>query len=126
MIYPSPLEEHLGQTWDPTQNEGGIAQANIVVSEFLDAMASNRVPSVTLDDIRIAADTLGTFAGYPIDAANMDMFLTSRKAASYRAVEPVLRCYVADMNALIQSRIAAIRFAASLPLKPPTDADLPF
>jgi hypothetical protein len=119
MVIPSPLEEHLGQVWDPTQHQEEIAEANQLLGKFLDDMSSNRVPSVTLEQIRRAADTLGTYAGYPVDAVHMEAFLESPKAsASYRATASVLRGYVDDMNSLIQARIAAAESATSHPSSP--------
>ena len=107
MTFPSPLEEHLGQVWDPTQHQQEIAEANSLLCTFLEDMSNNRVPSVTLAAIRRSTDTLGTYAGYPVDAVHMDAILKSRKAtASYRFAALVLRDYVDDMNSLIQCRIA--------------------
>ena len=112
-MIPSPLEEHLGQIWDPSAHSAEIADANRVLEQFLEDMHANRAPSSDLRSLRQAAGTLGLYAGYPSDVSHMESFLESRAAASYRTTESFLKNFVPAMNELIQLRLLTLRLRAS-------------
>lgn len=108
-VVPTPLEEHLGEVWDPRNHEGEITSATELLSKFVDDMENGRPTEITLDRVREAAGTLGQYSGYPDEAFGMDCFLESPVASSsYRAVAQALPSFIRGMNALIQSRAAKL------------------
>lgn len=112
MVFPSEFEEYSGQAFDPRQYQQEIADANRVLKGFLDDMDANRVPIATLKELRIATGTIGLYAGYTLDACNMESFLDSEEAgSSYRNTASILKGYVGEMNALIQARMKAAQAA---------------
>ena len=112
MVFPSENEEYTGQVFDPRQYQQEIAGANRVLKGFLDDMDANRVPIATLKEVRIAACTIGLYAGYPLDACNIETFLDSEEAgSSYRKTASILKGFVGEMNALIQARLKAAEAA---------------
>ena len=130
-VVPTPLEEHLGEVWDPRGHEEKIAIANQFLSRFVEDMNNGKVPQFTLDQVREAAGTLGHFSGYPDDAHSMDCFLDSPFASSsYRAVAKALPSFMNDMNSLIHARIEKLSEQSNPPLpaaqRSTVDDDLPF
>ena len=130
-VVPSPLEEHLGEIWDPRGHEGGIADANSLLAMFVGYMAEGRVPPVTLDQVRTSAETLGHYAGYPEEAYAMECILDSSYASSsYRKVAEALPAFLEEMNALIRARISQLNrstiYPATVASRPVSDDDLPF
>ena len=108
-VVPTPLEEHLGEVWDPRGHEAQIATANELLCRFVEDMKKGRLTELTLDRVREAAGTLGYYSGYPDDAYSMDCFLDSPLASSsYLAVAQALPAFIQDMNALIQARAAKL------------------
>lgn len=108
MVFPSEVEKHFGEVFDPRKYQQEIADANRVLKDFLDDMDANRVPIATLKEVRMAAGTIGLYAGYPRDAGNMESFLDSEQAgSSYRKTASILKDFVGEMNALIQARMKA-------------------
>lgn len=126
-VVPTPIEEHLGEVWDPRGHEDEIANAKELLGGFVEDMNNGRVPQFVMDQVREAAGTLGHFAGYPDNAHGMDCFLDSRFALSYREVAQVLPSFIDDMNTLIQARIAKL---SELPVvatrRSIGDDDIPF
>ena len=115
MVFPSEYEEYAGQVLDPRLYQQEIADANRVLESFLEDMNDNRLPIATLKEIRIAAGTIGLYAGYPLDACNMETFLDSEQAgSSYRKTASILKDFVEEMNALIQARMKAAQAAEYL------------
>ena len=130
-VVPTPLEEHLGEIYDPRGHEEKIAVAYDRLGSFIEDMNSGKQPQLTLDQVREATGTLGHFSGYPDEAYNMDCFLDSPLASSsYRAVAQALPSFIMNMNTLIQARIAKLSEQSNpqIPVarKATDDADLPF
>jgi hypothetical protein len=125
------MEDHLGKIWDPSRDHETVSEVNRVLGAFLDDIEKRRVPSLGLSQVSDAAETLGCYAGYPIEVVHMTGYLESPAAgASYQKVAPVLRAYMSDMNALIDQRV---KFALSqAKVSPPgrrekmRDEDIPF
>jgi hypothetical protein len=114
MVIPSPIEEHLGQVWDPRQHQEEIEESNRVLRQFIEDMDAGRVPDATMGHIRTAAASLGEFAGYPSEACNMESFLDSAEASSsYRTTVSILKVFVDEMNTLILARMNHSKLAAS-------------
>lgn len=112
MVFPSEVEKHFGEVFDPRQYQQEIADANRVLKGFLDDMDANRVPIATLKEVRMAAGAIGLYAGYPLEACNMETFLDSEQAgSSYRKTASILKNFVGEMNALIQARMKAAQAA---------------
>lgn len=106
MVFPSEFEEHTGQVFDPLLHQQEITDANQVLEGFLKDMDENRLPIATLQEVRMAAGTIGLYAGYPVDACNMESFLDSDLAgSSYRETALILKKFVIYMNVLIQTRM---------------------
>jgi hypothetical protein len=126
-VVPTPIEEHLGEVWDPRGHEDEIANANELLGSFVEDMNNGKVPKLVMDQVRKAAGTLGHFAGYPDNAYSMDCFLDSPLASSYREVAQELPAFIGDMNTLIQDRIAKL---SELPVvatrRSISDDDIPF
>jgi hypothetical protein len=130
-IVPTLLEEHLGEIWDPRGHKEPIANANALLSRFVEEMNRGQLTEITLDHVREAAGTLGHYSGYPDDAFRMDCFLDSPLASSsYRAVAQALPSFIKDMNALIAARAVKLDEFSNPPAPiAPTrvnDEDLPF
>ena len=116
MVFPSEYEEYDGQVFDPRQHQQEIADANRVLNGFLEDMDANRVPVATLKEVRIAAGTIGLYAGYPLEACNMETFLDSKQAgSSYRKTASILKDFVGEMDVLIQARMKTAQ-AAEAPI----------
>ena len=114
MVIPSPIEDHLGQVWDPRQHLDEIAESNRVLKQFLEDMDAKRLPSATLDHVRAAAGTLGLYAGYPSEACHVETFLDSPEASSsYRTTASVLKGFMEEMNSLILARMKSTQVTAS-------------
>jgi hypothetical protein len=130
-VVDTPLEEELGEVWDPRGHEQQIASATEVLRRFCDDVNGGRVPNNTLVQVRQAAGVLVHFSGYPEDAYRMECFLESGTAeSSYRQVARMLPEFVEQLNKLIQARsiklteVAAQRLPAGRKLV--NDDDLPF
>lgn len=126
-VLPTPIEEHLGEVWDPRGHKDEIANANELLGGFVEDMNNGKVPQLVMDQVREAAGTLGHFAGYPDNAYRMDCFLDSPFASSYREVAQKLPSFIDDMNTLIQARIVKL---SELPVVATSrsigDKDIPF
>jgi hypothetical protein len=125
------MEEHLGQVTDPRGHEEELAAANALLASFVDAMSTGRQPASTLTQVREAFGVLGTFAGYPQEAHEAEMYLESSLAASsYKTVAEILPLCIEDMNNRIQKRIALLSAQEKgEPLTqrtPIDDSELPF
>jgi len=115
MGFPSEYEEDAGQVFDPRLYQQEIIDANQVLEGFLEDMDDNRLPIATLKEVRIAASTIGLYAGYTVEAFKMEEFLDSELAgSSYRKTASILRSFVGEMNALIQARMKAAQAAEDL------------
>ena len=108
------MEEHLGQIQDPRGHEAELAAANTVLASFVQAMTTNQLPAHTLGQVHQAFGVLGTFAGYPQEAHETEMFLESSIAASsYKTVAQVLPSSIKDMNNRIEKRMALLSAQAN-------------
>ena len=107
-VLPTPIEEHLGEVWDPRGHEDEIANANELLGGFVQDMKNGKVPECVMAQVREAAGTLGHFSGYPDNAHGMDCFLDSPLASSYRDVAQLLPSFIVEMNALIKARTAML------------------
>lgn len=130
-VVPTPLEEELGEVWDPREHEHQIAIATQVLRRFCDDVNGGRVPIDTLVHVRQAFGVLGHFSGYPEDAYRMECLLESEIAeSSYGQVAKMLPEVAEQLNKLIQARssklneVADQRFQVGRKLV--NDDDLPF
>ena len=126
-IMPTPIEEHLGEVWDPRGHEDEIANANELLDGFVEDMKNGKVPQPIMDQVREAAGTLGHFAGYPDNAHGMNCFLDSPLASSYQKVALLLPYFMDEMNTLIKARIAKLSELAVVATRRfIDDDDIPF
>jgi len=105
MVIPSEYEEYSGEIFDPKDAMDKIEQANFVIYSFINDMKEGRRPEADLDSIASATDVLGLYAGYPLEAANMEGYIKSDLAVSYKEVAGILSKWSSEMNALIQARV---------------------
>jgi hypothetical protein len=130
-ILPTPMEELLGEIWDPRGHEEIVATANAVLEAFVQNMEAGRLPVHTLGQIRDAVHTIGHFAGYPRAAHEIEMFLESPIASSsYKGVAGSLPTFIEDMNNRIARRtmvLSARRIEGPIPAsKNVNDCEIPF
>lgn len=130
-VVPTPMEEELGEVWDPRGHEQQIAGATEVLHRFCDDVNGGRVPIDTLVNVRQAFGVLGHFSGYPEDAYLMECFLESEFAeSSYRLVAKMLPEVAEQLNKLIQARSSKLNEVAEQKFqvgrKLVNDDDLPF
>jgi hypothetical protein len=109
MVIPSEIEQHLGEVWDPAEGKQEIELADGVIQTFISEMNANQIPSVTIEEIVKATDVLGLYAGYPIEAMDMESYIKTDEVLSFREVASILEVFSDNMNSLINQRIAADR-----------------
>jgi hypothetical protein len=108
-VLPTSMEEHLDQVTDPRGHEEELASANALLANFVHALSAGRQPTSTLTQVQEAFGVLGTFAGYPQEAHEAEMYLESSHAASsYMTVAKILPSCIEDMNNRIEKRIALL------------------
>jgi hypothetical protein len=107
VVYPSELEKHLGEVWNPALHQEDIAAANLLLSRFAKDLGNGEI---LLVEIGRAAEMLGTCAGYPSEVVRVIGFLESpAAAASYRQTADLICEYTIRMNRLIEQRIEVAR-----------------
>ena len=124
------MEDHLGQVQDPRGHEEELAAANAMLAGFVHAMSTGGLPGCTLTQVQEAFGILGTFAGYPQEAHEAEMYLESSLAASsYKTVAEILPSCIEDMNNRIEKRIALLSAQESVDLPtrrtPIDDSEIP-
>ena len=122
MTIPSEYEKFSGEVFDPIDALDEIEKANHHLDEFIDDMRSGRNPEATLDSLASATDKLGLYAGYPIEASNMESYLKSDQSVSYREAAEIISEWLKVINALIEARIKYREKAKA----ERSDSDVPF
>ena len=117
---PSPMEEACGKTFDPSGHEMEIEAAKQVLHDFIVATRENREPTLTLGDVAVAADTLCTYSGCPLEAFRFVQYLTSPQRTDYRNVADNLIHFLPEMSELITWRVKCSTPALSV------DCPVPF
>ncbi len=105
MTIPSEFEKYSGGIFDPADALDEIEKANAQINKFIDDMKVGRNPQLDLDSIAAATDLLGLYAGYPSEAANMEGYIKSDMAVSYKEIASMLEGWSIEINALIDARI---------------------
>lgn len=104
MVLPSSYEEYSGKIKDPTGHDDEIDKSTEILYGFVLDMKSNRVPTATMDMLIEATETLGEFAGYPQDTADVISFLDIVGSKSYQDSANLIEEYLKKMKLLFEER----------------------